>query len=145
MTCPKCHKENLHGKFCDECGAELNQRLIEAENAMQTYSEQKSRTLKDFMPILSPLLLAGIFIACLISVAYALDKHGFLGIVLAVADIILSAILMEKAMNGGRRAIARRIKKAEQEFLHLHPDYAEILKKAKSAEDKASADEGRGK
>jgi hypothetical protein len=119
MTCLKCNEESGKHMLCRSCGEIF---IREVKNFKKQKRDEMSPLTMSLLFLLLPMLIT----ACLILVhplikpflGVCVDPLPYLFVIMIV--VYLFRLLVEAVIE------ARQIK----EFFRLHPDYAEILKKA---------------
>lgn len=147
MNCPKCKSEGQNGNFCSNCGEKLKERcwkcgqmerigrkvcgkkVRQIEEEIADYQNKNSRNY-------SWIGLNIALIICILCVILSFASFAFpTNIEEKMVNIIFSVGLFGALVSMVAGQILQHIlgerkrKQTKQEFLQLHPDYAEILKK----------------
>ncbi len=150
MTCPKCNKETraewVYCPFCQnplkikcsECGQmELICRLICETKLAEIKKELKNYKTKNVekwkFNIVAAIFFATIFISMTLFVFYIANHINSKPIAQFLCLFILpvlSALALVTTLIKTFKWQEKEEEKAEQEFFKLHPEYAEIIKKA---------------
>lgn len=152
MTCPKCKSENQEGIFCSNCANPLKEKCPECgemEEIGRPACEKKVSEIKWEIYTIKTRTYNrysdwGIKLAALqiIPLPIALgileyDPKSRVGGILLVMSILLFIVGLFGVSTAGCLIDGLCKKKRMKEFFRLHPDYAEILKKAKSSDAKS--------
>lgn len=141
MKCTKCESENQQGKFCSNCGTKLKEKCPECgqmeligrlvcETKLQKIDDLKwdyiikERKMWRFV-LLSGLIGLIIIFGCISPIFLSASFLEASGIFLFC--FCLSILIGHKCIKFQKQAE----KIAEKEFWQKHPDYVEIIKKAK--------------
>jgi len=148
MNCPKCKDEYQEDNFCSNCGNQIKEKCPECgemefvgrlvcETLIKKIRKEQNcymiTNIFDFHEHIMTLILVGLVIVVLGFIQTESGAIPFFGIIvmgLAALDQILFLSKIKPKLT----------LQAEWEFFRLHPDYAEILKKAEKGEKNETAD-----
>jgi len=153
MKCPKCESENEWGNFCSGCGAQLRKKCLECGEmerigriVCETKIVQIKKEKEQFIASKSwckrwerPLVVVGILMA-ISSGILLLGGDLILGLVVDSPSFFVRILIATCLLVGGAFLLlisgetfdltTAKLKRIEAEFFQIHPDCAELLKKA---------------